>query len=191
MGDESVSCCIHSAQDLNVSTSHLAHVEVTRHRKVHAWDTWQADTATVWYSDRSFPCSGPHGKEHSEHTIALASCMSSRLGARERFRHPDRALIDNGTHQRVVRSLRDQDLVLLLDGEVGVRVFRVDILLVQVQDFVVADGSRVAKVEDSLTNKRPRPRVYRPLVLTFRDSQHAARCTAARRDMHTQSKRDR
>lgn len=54
------------------------------------------------------------------------------------------------SHQCVVGSLRDQDLILLFDSEVGIFEGRVDVLLVQVQYFVVADSSRVAKVESSL-----------------------------------------
>lgn len=54
------------------------------------------------------------------------------------------------THQRVVRPLRDQNLILLLYSEVRVLERRVDDLLVQIQYLVVAYRPRVAEVEYSL-----------------------------------------
>mmetsp|Transcript_29652 Transcript_29652/g.51563 ORF Transcript_29652/g.51563 Transcript_29652/m.51563 type:complete len:251 (+) Transcript_29652:236-988(+) len=50
--------------------------------------------------------------------------------------------------QLVVGALGDQDLVLLLHGEVGPGELRVDVLLVERQHLVVADGPRVAEVVD-------------------------------------------
>lgn len=62
------------------------------------------------------------------------------------------------THQGVVRSTRDQDLVLLLDRKVGVGVGRVNVLLVHIQDLVVADRSRVTEVVHALEAHNHKPK---------------------------------
>jgi hypothetical protein len=51
--------------------------------------------------------------------------------------------------QCVIRAASLQDLSLLVKREVLVHVFRVDILLVQIEDFVVRDSSGVAEVVDA------------------------------------------
>ena len=58
------------------------------------------------------------------------------------------------SHQGVVGPPRDQNLVLLLHREVGVGEGRIDVLLVHVEDLVVADRPRVAEVVHSLHKKQ-------------------------------------
>ena len=51
--------------------------------------------------------------------------------------------------QCVIRAAGLEDLSLLVKREVFVLVIRVDVLLVQIEDFVVRDSSGVAEVVDS------------------------------------------
>ena len=54
-----------------------------------------------------------------------------------------------GVIQSVVRPAGLENLSLLLHGEVRISIVRVHVLLVEVEHFIVGDGSRVAEVVDA------------------------------------------